>query len=427
MSPVALAFIVLLVCLFLKMPVFASLLAGVASYMIINPDIKQMIIAQKFISGCESISLLAIPFFVCSGLLMNYSGITRRIMDLCEVITGHVPGGLAQVNVLLSTLMGGLSGSSLADAAMEAQMLVPEMERKGFSKPFASVVTAFSSLITPLIPPGLAMIVYGTIANVSIGKLFVSGLGIGILLCLSMMLLVAFISKKRGYGMNRTDKITGKEVWHAFRGAAFPLCLPILIIGSIRIGICTATEAGAVSVIYALLLGAVYKELTLSRIFSTLQETVISTAGVMLIVGAASCFSWVMTKEQLPQAMAALMVDIIHSKVVFLLLTNVLLLLAGMFLEGNAIMLVLVPLMIPIAKSYGINEINFAMMFIFNMAIGSITPPMGTCMFVTCGVTKCKTTDFIKESIPFFVMMLVLLGLITYVPFFSTFLVDLIY
>ena len=427
MSPVVIAFVVLLVLLFLKAPVFISMLAGVASYMLINPDINSQIIAQKFISGCESISLMAIPFFVCAGIFMNYSGITRRIMNFCEVLTGRLPGGLAQVNILLSTFMGGLSGSSLADAAMQSKMLVPEMEKKGFSKPFSSVVTAFSSLITPLIPPGLAMIVYGTIANISIGQLFVSGLGIGILLCVALMLLTAVISRKRGYGQLRENRVTAKEFWQALRGAALPLCLPIIIIGSIRIGICTATEAGAMAVVYSLALGVYYREITWKDIVAGLKETVISTAGIMLIVGAASCFSWIMTKEQLPQLVATVMIDLIKNKYIFLLLTNILLLIAGMFLEGNAIMLMLVPLMTPIAAAYGIHEINFAMMFIFNIAIGSITPPMGTCMFVTCGITKCSTKDFIKESLPFFGIMLLLLMLISYVPIVSTGLVELIY
>lgn len=427
MSPVAIAFAVLLVLLFLKVPVFVSMLAGVASYMLINPDINSQIIAQKFISGCESISLMAIPFFVCAGIFMNYSGITRRIMGFCEVLTGRLPGGLAQVNILLSTLMGGLSGSSLADAAMQSKMLVPEMERKGFSKPFSSVVTAFSSLITPLIPPGLAMIVYGTIANVSIGRLFVSGLGIGIMLCVAMMILTGIISVKRGYGALREDRVTAQEFWTALHGAVLPLCLPLIIIGSIRFGICTATEAGAMAVVYSLFLGFYYKEITWKDILEGLKETAISTAGIMLIVGAASCFSWIMTKEQLPHLMATVMVDLISNKYIFLLLTNILLLIAGMFLEGNAIMLMLVPLMTPIAAAYGIHEINFAMMFIFNIALGSITPPMGTCMFVTCGITKCSTTKFIKESMPFFGMMFILLMIITYVPAVSVGLVELIY
>ena len=427
MSPIVLAFAILLFMLFMKVPVFISMLSGVSVYMLLTPNVNSQIMAQKFITGCEGISMLAIPFFVLSGILMNYSGITRRIMAFCEILTGRLPGGLAQVNILLSTFMGGLSGSSLADAAMQSKMLVPEMERKGFSKPFASVVTAFSSLITPLIPPGLAMIVYGTTAGLSIGRLFVAGLGVGIVVCIAQMILTTIISKKRGYGILREEKITRKEFWDAFRGAALPLCLPLVIIGSIRFGICTATEAGACAVIYALILGAYYRELTWAQIMDGLKETAISTATVMLIVGAASCFSWVMTKEQLPHMLATVMVEAISNKYVFLILTNLLLLVAGMFLEGNAIMLMLIPLMTPIADAYGIHPINFAMMFILNMAIGSITPPMGTCMFVTCGITKCPTKDFIKESLPWFFTMFIVLMIVTYCPFVTAGLVELVY
>ena len=191
--------VAMLVLLFLKVPVFIAVLGGSLIYFLMNPDINSLIFAQQMILGTEKISLLAIPFFVCAGIVMNYTGVTKRIMDFCEIVTAHLPGGLAQVNVLLSTVMGGLSGSNLADAAMEAKMLIPEMTRKGFSLPFSSVVTAASSMITPLIPPGIAMILYGCIANVSIGKLFISGIGVGSLLCISMMILVGIISKKRHY------------------------------------------------------------------------------------------------------------------------------------------------------------------------------------------------------------------------------------
>ena len=236
------AAVMMLVLLFMKVPVFVAVFAASAIYFLFNPGINQIIFGQKAITGTESSSLLAIPFFVCAGVFMNYSGVTNRIMNFCSAITGRLPGGLAQVNVLLSTLMGGLSGSNLADAAMEAKMLVPEMEKKGFSKEFSSVVTAASAMITPLIPPGIAMILYGCIANVSIGKLFTSGIAVGGTLCIAMMVLVHFISKKRGYVPIRTKRMTGKEFWDALRPALLPLCLPIIIIGGIRLGVFSATD-----------------------------------------------------------------------------------------------------------------------------------------------------------------------------------------
>ena len=423
----AIAAIVMLVLLFLKVPVYVSVLGGAMVYFVLNPGVNPIVFAQQAIIGTEKISLLAIPFFVCAGIFMNYTGVTKRIMDFCEVITGRLPGGLAQVNVLLSTIMGGLSGSNIADAAMQSKMLVPEMEKKGFSKEFSSVVTAASSMITPLIPPGIAMILYGCIADVSIGKLFISGLGVGSLLCITMMVLVGFISKKRGYGNITNEKLTFSRFWKVFTPAILPLCLPIIIIGGIRIGIITATEAGAVAIIYALILGLVYGEMKLSSIFKGLKETVATTASIMLIVSAASVFSWVLTKEQIPQQLTAWMMEVITNKYVFLIVVNIFLLIVGMFIEGNASMIILVPLLAPIAKSYGINEIQFAMIYIFNNAIGALSPPMGTLMFVTCSITKCKTAAFIKEAVPFYILLVGNLLLLTWFEPFTTFLVNLFY
>ena len=419
--------IAMLLFLFLKVPVFVSVLGGAMIYFIFNSDINSVIFAQRAIVGTESINLLAIPFFVCAGVFMNYTGVTKRIMNFCAAVTGRMVGGLAQVNVLLSTLMGGLSGSNLADAAMEAKMLVPEMERHGYSKEFSSVVTAASAMITPLIPPGIAMILYGCIADVSIGKLFVSGLGIGTMLCVTMMILVHFVSKKRGYLPMRTTKLTHKEFMDSFKPAILPLCLPVIIIGGIRIGVFTASEAGAIAVAYACLLGFVYKEMKFSNLVKGLRETICTTSCIMLIVAAASVFSWVLTRERVPQTLTNYMMGVIHNKYVFILFVNIFLIFVGMFIEGNASMIILVPLLAPIAKNYGINEIHFAMMYIFNNAIGAFSPPMGTLMFVTCGVTKCKTGSFIKEAIPFYILLLIDLLVISYIPIVSTFLVDLIY
>jgi tripartite ATP-independent transporter DctM subunit len=426
-SVVAIAAIIMLVLLFLKVPVFASVLSGAVAYFALSPNVPTQIFAQRVISGVESIPLLAVPFFVCAGVFMNSSGVTKRVMDFCEILTGRMWGGLAQVNILLSTLMGGLSGSNLADAAMQSKMLVPEMEKKGFSKEFSSVVTATSAMITPLIPPGIAMIIYGSIANVSIGKLFMAGIGPGLLLCAAMMILVAIISKKRNYSVNRENPVTFKEFIVAFKGAFLPLCLPVIIIGGIRLGIFTPTEAGAVAIIYSLILGAVYREMKFSDIISGLKETVTTTASIMLIVGAASAFAWILTKERIPQTITEFIVANISNKYVFLMVVNVFLLIVGMFIEGNAAMIVLVPLLAPVANAFGINEIQFAMMFIFNMAVGCLSPPMGTLMFVTCGITKCKIKDFMKEAIPFYILLIVCLLLLTFVPAFSVGIVDLFY
>lgn len=427
-TAVSVGLILVLILLFLMVPVFVSIIAGSVAYFFLNPDVNAMILAQRVSSAIQSTSLLAVPFFVCAGVFMNYSGVTRRIMALCDVLTGRMWGGLAQVNVLLSTMMGGLSGSSLADAAMEARMLVPEMEKKGMSKEFSSVVTAASAMITPLIPPGIAMILFGSLANLSVGKLFVSGIGVGLILCIGEMVTVSIISRKRGYAPNRKERLHWKQVAPVLKQAILPLILPVVIIGGIRIGAFTATEAGTVAVVYSIFLGLLYKEIDWNTIVKGLKETVISTAGIMMIIGAASALSWVLTKERIPQTITELMLQITDNKYVFLLLVNLFLLFVGMFIEGNAAMIVLVPLLYPIATgTYGIDGIQFAMMFIFNMAIGSLSPPMGTLMFVVCNETKCKLSTFIKESIPFYIVLLVELFLFATVPVLTTGLVNLIY
>lgn len=424
---IVLSAIVMLVLLFLKVPVFISILAGAALYFAANPNVNDIIYAQRMISANQSTTFLAVPFFAAAGALMNCTGVTRRIMDFCKVITGRMCGGLAQVNVLLSTLMGGLSGSNIADAAMEAKLLVPEMEKAGYSKPFSSALTATSAIITPLIPPGIAMILYGCIAQVSIGKLFIAGIGVGILLCLALMILVHFMSKKRGYLPIRAGKLSRNELWKTTKPALLPLLLPIIIIGGIRVGAFTASEAGAVAIVYALMLGIIYREMDAGQFIEAIKDTCISTGTIMLIVGAASVYAWILTKERIPQMLTNWIVATVDNKIVFLLIVNAFLLILGMFIEGTASMIVLVPLLVPVARAYGIDDIQFAMIYIFNSAIGALSPPMGTLMFVTCGITNCKTKDFIIEAIPFYVLLVICLMAITFIPFISNGLVNILY
>jgi len=301
------------------------------------------------------------------------------------------------------------------------------MVKKGMSLEFSSVVTAASSMITPIIPPGIAMILCGSLANVSIGKLFVSGIGVGILLCAGEMITVSIISHKRGYRPTRDSRMPWSEAWPIIRASIAPMCLPLVIIGGVRFGVFTATEAGAVAVIYSIILGLIYKEINLETIVGAVKETVLSTASIMMIIGAASALSWVLTKEQVPQTLTAFMVAASGTKYVFMILMNIFLLFVGMFIEGNAAMVILVPLLFPISQAFGINEIHFLMVFILNMAIGSLTPPMGTLMFVVCNETGCKVKEFIKESLPFYICMFAELIALTFIPVLTTGLVDLVY
>ena len=418
---------VFLVLMFLKVPVFVSVMAGTCTYLALTPSANGIVVVQKIITGMGGLTLLAIPFFIFSGVLMNSSGITKRIMNLCVALTGRFTGSLAQVNVLLSTMMGGLSGSNLADAAMEAKLLVPEMEERGYSKEFSSVVTAVSAMITPLIPPGIGMIVYGSLANASVGRLFAAGISVGLLLMVFMLILNYIICKKRNYGSIRKDKLGHGELRKAVKEAILPLCLPVFIIGGIRIGLVSPTEAGAFCVVFSVILGLCYKELNWKKLMDAFKETVRSTASIMMIIGAVSSVAWVFTVERVPQRLLEFMVNNIESKYVFLLLVNIFLIVVGMFVEGNAAACMLIPILVPIAKAYGIDPIHFGMIWVFNMSIGGITPPMGTLMYVTCGVTGCKIKAFITEAVPYLIMLGIILLMVTYIPGISTWLVNILW
>ena len=429
MSPIVIAAIVLLFLLFMNAPVFVSITGACVAYAVSNPSamLNAMLAMQREISGMQSVPMLAIPFFVATGALMNYCGITGRMLKFCKVLTQHMFGGLGQVNIVLSTLMGGMSGSSLADAAMEAKLLVPDMRKSGYPNGFASAITAASSMITPLIPPGIAAIIYGSITGTSIGRLFVAGILPAIILCAAMMFLVSRYSRKHGIPRLSEKRPTRQELWAAFKPAILPLCLPIIIIGGIRLGFFTPTEAGAIAILYAIILGVVYKEIRLDNVLTCIKETVSTTASIMLIVGAATCFSWILTWENVPQTMTSSLISLCGNKYVFLILVNIFLLFVGMFVEATAAQIVLAPMLAPVAVAFGIDPVQFGMVFIFNMAIGSLTPPMGNLMFVTCGVTKCTTGEFIKDCRIFYLLLFLMLLLMSYTPFISTWLPNLIY
>ena len=429
MSPIVVSAIVLLFLLFMNVPVFASITGACIAYAATNPTamLSAMLAMQREVSGMQSVPMLAIPFFVATGALMNYCGITNRMLRFCKVLTQHMFGGLGQVNIVLSTLMGGMSGSSLADAAMEAKLLVPDMRKSGYPNGFASAITAASSMITPLIPPGIAAIIYGSITGTSIGRLFVAGIVPAIILCAAMMFLVSRYSRKHGIPRLSEKRPSRSELWAAFKPAILPMCLPIIIIGGIRLGFFTPTEAGAIAILYAIILGIVYREIRLDNVLTCIKETVATTASIMLIVGAATCFSWILTWENVPQNMTSALISLCGNKYVFLILVNIFLLFVGMFVEATAAQIVLAPMLAPVAVAFGIDPVQFGMVFIFNMAIGSLTPPMGNLMFVTCGVTKCTTEEFIKDCRIFYLLLFIMLLLMSYTPFISTWLPNLIY
>lgn len=423
--PIILAFILY----FSGIPIAYALFGSSLFYFgVISTGSPSDLILQKFITSTQSFPLLAVPFFVMAGSIMNYAGISTKLMSFAEVLTGHMPGGLAQVNVLLSMLMGGVSGSANADAAMQCKMLVPEMERRGYSKGFSAAITAASSAATPVIPPGINLIVYALIAGVSVGKVFVAGYVPGILMAVALMVAVHFISKKRGYEATRETRATAKELLHQTLDSIWALLFPFGIILGLRIGLFTPSEAGAVAVLYCIIVGSlIYRELKPKHIPVVLKETIEGTCSVVLIIVAANVFGYYMTWERIPQMMADLLLGITQNKYVMLMIVNVLLLILGMFIEGGAALIILAPLLCPVMAGLGVDLVHFGLVCIVNIMVGGLTPPFGSMMFTCCSITGCALDEFVKECIPFIIALLIALLIVTYFPALTMFVPNLVY
>ena len=422
--------ILVFVLYFLGLPIVYSLFGATFFYfLVLDPSTKCWLILQKVMNSTQSFSMLAIPFFIMAGSVMNFGGISEKMMDFCECVTGHMKGGLAQVNVLLSMLMGGCSGSANADCAMQSKMLVPEMERRGYSKAFSAAITAASSAATPVIPPGVNLIVFCLIAQASLGRVFAAGYIPGILMSISMMIVVAIISKKRNYPTTRDKFPPVKEVLRQAFISFWGLFFPFGIILGMRFGLFTPSEGGAVAVLYCFVIGGlVYKKLNLKKHFiPILLDTIAGTSSVVLIMVSASVFGQYMTWINLPKIVTTAVLNLTSNKYVFLMLCNLILLLMGMFLEGGAALMIITPLLLPVARNLGVDVYHFGLVAIVNIMIGGITPPFGSMMFTTCGITGCPISEFLKEVWPFILCLFLVLLLLTFCPVLITIVPDLLY
>lgn len=408
--------IVLFILFFLNIPIAYALMGSSLFYFIfINSSMPMEMVIQQFVTSIESFPYLAVPFFIMVGSVMNHSGISEALMNFAEVLVGHTRGGLAQVNVLLSALMGGISGSANADAAMQSKILVPEMEKKGFSKPFSAAITAASSAISPVIPPGTNLILYAIIANVSVGDMFLAAYTPGILMAIALMIAVHIISIKRNYKPSRDKMASFTEMVIQFIKSIWALLIPFGIIMGMRFGMFTPTEAGGIAVLFSLIVGFfVYKKLKLEHIPLILMDTVKSTGAVMIIISSAKVFGYYLTLERIPQIVTEGLMGMTDSAFVLLMVINLLLLFIGMFIEGGAALVILAPLLVPAVKVFGVNPIHFGMIFIVNIMIGGLTPPFGSMMFTVCSIVDVTLEDFIKEVGPFIVALVVVLLLVTY-------------
>ena len=372
--------------------------------------------AQRFFSGLDSFTLLCVPGFILAGNLMNAGGITSRIIGFCNKLVGHIRGGLGLANIAASMIFAGISGTAVADSASIGGILIPAMKKEGYESDFSVGVTAASSCIGPIIPPSLPMIIAATLTGLSVSKMFVAGILPGILMGFGMMGVSYYISCKRKHPKNER-RATVKEILIGGRDAFWALLMTIIILLGIIGGIVTPTEASIIAVLYAVCVGFfVYKELTIKDLPRILKESIITTASIMVLVGCANIFAYIMSKEQIPQMVANAMLSITRNRVVILLLINVLLLFVGCFMETIAALLILFPVLLQVAISVGVHPIHFGIIMVLNLVLGLTTPPVGVCLFVTSSIGRISLAQASKGVFPFLTVNLLVLALITYVP-----------
>ncbi|MEE3879339.1 TRAP transporter large permease [Vibrio natriegens] len=392
--------------------VFTIILA--MSFYVTSTPISISLVAQRIFSGLDSYSILAVPLFVLAGELMNKSGITTRIIDFANALVGHFRGGLAQVNIWSSVMFAGISGSAVADTSALGRVFIPQMEKEGYSKEFSSALTAASSVIGPMIPPSIPVIIYALIASgVSVPALFLAGIVPGILSAIALSIFVYFYATRHKIRSNVVRQSRRKALVKAF----VPLTMPVFILGSILLGVVTPTEAAAFAAFYALTVGMFfYKTLKISDLPEVFIRSMRDSSIVLILIAVISVANWLLTFSRVPQYISAQIISTISDPVMFLIMVNLILLVVGLFLEGIAAMLILIPIFHPIAMSFGIDPVHFGIVVIFNLMIGLITPPLGICLFVANTISKVGVAAISKQIAPLFLLEVLVLFFITFVP-----------
>ena len=415
----------LLLCVFvalllLGMPIGFAMLGS--SMLVIGLEgIPVSVVAQRVATSVQSFPLLAVPLFTLAGSLMNESGISERLFNFTRAFVGHIRGGLAQTAIVGNVFLSGISGSSVADCAATSRVFVPQLTQAGYGQGFAAAVCAAAATLGPIIPPSILMVIYAWQANVSLGDLFIAGLIPGLIMALAMMLVIGITAHHRGFP--KDAGFSGQRLWHAFKEALWALAMPILILVGFRMGVFTATEIAAVACAYSLVVGLfVYRTLTWKGLPEILLTTGRETAAILVIAAGAAPFGWILGVEQAPQHVAELLTSISREPWVILLILNIALLIAGMFMETLAIMIILVPILIPLLTDLQINLLHFGIVLLVNLVIGQITPPVGVLMFVASSVSKTHLGSIVKEIGPFVFALIAALALLTYVPGLSTWL-----
>lgn len=396
-----------LILIFAGVPVaFAAGIAG-ASYFILHANLPPETIVQVTLTTSQNATLLAVPLFIFAGLLMNASGISTRLVHLAVLLTGHQKGGLAGSSVVLSTLMGGVSGSANADIAMESRILGPSMERQGFPRGYTAAVIGYTSLITATIPPAVGMIMYGGVGDVSIGRLFTAGITSGLLLFVLLLTYVTIAGRIRNFPRARATRATLGEVLKSLKSGVWALAFPVLLIGSLRLGLFTPSEVGAFACLYSLIIGVfVYKELTWKRFVETMRTSVRDVSSIMYLIAMAALFGYGIPFDRIPERLTESLLSLGGGTFVVIAIIIAMLLVFGMFMEGAVIIILLTPILLPVVRAVGVDPVVFGVAMTVVVTLGILTPPFGVGMFIMQTIIKMRIGDFVKESLPFAVVVL---------------------
>ncbi|PWA05117.1 C4-dicarboxylate ABC transporter permease [Pueribacillus theae] len=373
---------------------------------------------SKMFNGLQNFGLVAIPMFILLGEIMNQGGITQRLIKFTKTIFGQLRGGLAYVNVVVNMFLASIVGSSNAQSAIMSKVMVPAMEKEGYKKEFSAALTSASSVMGPLIPPSMPFIIFGVTAGVSIGNLFLAGIIPGILFAIAFGLAIYVYAKRNDFP--KEDRPSWPEVLKSTLHVLPALAIPVLILVGISTGAFTATESAAIAVFFSIIIGFfIYKELKLKDLGGILIRTVITASTVTFLLATSNIFGWVLNFQQIPQAIANAFLTIADNQFMFLLLANILLLIVGMFIDGVAALILLIPILLPIAVQFGVDPVHFGVIMVLNLTLGLMTPPVGTVLFIVSSITKVQIHRLVKNLIPFLIISFVILLLITYIPWLS--------
>lgn len=416
----------MIVLMLIGMPIAFTIGISSLAWLVTSSPFPLSVVAQKVFAGIDSWSLLSIPLFLLVGALMNNGGITNKLIKLVDSILGHIKGGLGLANVGVSMLFAGISGTALADTASIGAIMIPAMEDDGYDAEFASSVTVSSSIVGPIIPPSMPMILTGSLLGISIGKLFIAGAIPGIILGFALMGMTYYLSIKRDYPSG--EKASFSQILSSLKDALLPLILPIIMVGGIVFGIFTPTEAASIGAVIALILGVfVYKTISFKKLVQTFLDSAVSTASVMVLVGLASLFAWILSIEHVPQMVANLILSVTENRILIILLINLLLLFIGTFMETVAAILVIFPIVFQISTLIGMDPVHFGVMAVLALMVGLITPPLGVCLFVASSISKVSIIKIAKSNMPYLITILLVLLLVAFVPQISLWLPSVFY